>query len=126
MIKFTSKGDFTKTQMFLNFIANLRIKSIMHEYGRIGVEELAANTPKDSSLTANSWYYEITRQRNGSYVLNYSNSNEVNGVVVAILIQYGHATKDGGYVSARDYINPALKGTFQRFADEIWREVVSA
>ena len=46
-------------------------------------------------------------------------------VPVAILLQYGHATRDGGYVEGIDYINPALRPVFQRMADEAWREVSS-
>lgn len=40
-----------------------------------------------------------------------------------MLIQYGHGTKNGGYVSGVDFINPAIKSVMDKMADSIWREV---
>lgn len=53
----------------------------------------------------------------------WTNSNRNNGLSVAILIQYGHATGTGGYVAGVDYINPALRPIFDSMAEEIWKEV---
>jgi hypothetical protein len=49
-----------------------------------------------------------------------------NGFPVAIGIQYGHGTRNGGYVAGRDYINPAVKDAFDKMAEAIWEEVKSA
>ena len=46
-----------------------------------------------------------------------------NGAPVAILIQYGHGTGNGGYVAGRDYINPALAPIFDEIAKGIKAEV---
>ena len=46
------------------------------------------------------------------------------GVSVALLLQYGHGTRNGGYVQGIDYINPALRPVFEKMADEAWQEVV--
>lgn len=43
---------------------------------------------------------------------------------IAILLQYGHATRNGGYVEGIDYINPAIKPTFERMAKEMWGEII--
>ena len=47
------------------------------------------------------------------------------GLNIAVLLQYGHGTRNGGYVEGRDYINPAIQPVFDRIAEEAWREVQS-
>lgn len=120
-----SKGDFKKTFGFFE-----KAKEIVHlgeldKYGREGVAALAAATPKDTGRTAASWMYEIVRN-DGSASIIFSNTNVVDGVNVAIILQYGHGTKNGGYVRGRDYINPALRPIFDKMAEEAWKEVTKA
>ena len=92
----------------------------------MGVDALAAATPVDSGKTAASWTYEI-RNEGGSIALGWNNGNVSNGWFnVALMLQMGHGTRNGGYVAGRDYINPALRGVFDQFIEEIWREVTSA
>lgn len=122
MISFTQKGDFAKTFQFLNSSKKININSILSKYGEMGVSALSRNTPMDSGKTANSWYYKIT-EKNNKTTITWYNKNVVNGVNIAIILQYGHGTKNGGYVSGRDYINPALKTIFDNMADEVWKEV---
>lgn len=122
MIRFRQKGDFSKLTNFLE-----RAKEAVHlgnldKYGREGVAALASATPVDSGLTANSWYYEISN-KNGSVTISFFNSNIQNGVPIAIILQYGHGTGNGGWVQGRDYINPAIRPVFDKIADEAWKEV---
>lgn len=123
MITFKQRGNFNKTDKFLkqNIVSNHM--PILERYGKEGVDALSAVTPMDSGNTAQSWRYEITKTR-GGVAISWSNSNVSEGVPVAILIQYGHATKNGGYVQGRDFINPALRPIFDKIADELWREVI--
>jgi hypothetical protein len=88
----------------------------------MGVDALSAATPIDTSLTANSWSYEVI-QRPGYFSIRWFNSNRQNGSNVAILLQYGHATRNGGYVQGRDYIMPAIRPIFDQIEEEVWREV---
>ena len=107
---------------FLKQATKINFRSILERYGREGVSALAANTPIDSGKTADSWDYEIVQ--NGSKTSIYwTNSNVVNGVAIAVIIQYGHGVKGGGYVQGRDYINPVMKPIFDTIADNIWKEV---
>ena len=46
-----------------------------------------------------------------------------NGVNIAIILQYGHGTKNGGYVEGIDYINPAIRPIFNKIAEDAWKEV---
>ena len=122
MITFRQKGDFSKLTRFLE-----RIKEAVHlgdldKYGRQGVAALSSATPVDSGLTAESWYYEI-ENKNGSATITFNNSNIQNGVPIAIILQYGHGTRNGGWVEGRDYINPAIQPIFDEIANEAWREV---
>lgn len=122
MITFSSKGNFKKTFSFME-----RAKEVVHlgnldKYGREGVAALAAATPIDSGKTASSWVYEIVREA-GSASIIFSNTNVVNGEKIAILLQYGHGTRNGGYVVGRDYINPAIQPIFDKIAADAWKEV---
>lgn len=122
MISLSQKGTFSKTTQFLEKAKRADYIRILERYGKEGVTALAAATPKDSGLTADSWSYEI-RINKYSYTLIWKNSHIVDGVPIAILIQYGHGTRNGGHVEGRDYINPAMKPIFDRMLVEILREV---
>lgn len=92
-----------------------------------GISLLAAATPKDSGITSESWSYDILHDRaGGAYRIEFLNSSENDGYNVAILLQYGHATRSGTFVSGVDYINPASKSIFNSLAHEIWQEVLRA
>jgi len=122
MIKISLKGNFKNIERFFDGAKNRlpqRIRSVLDRYGRQGVAALQMYTPKDSGETANSWKYEIF-----NLGIAWSNTNVTgNGTPVAILLQYGHGTKNGGYVQGRDYINPALQPIFDEIADNCWKEV---
>ncbi len=123
-ITFRHKGDFSKTEKFLNSLLKLDYLNVLKRYGQAGVAALASATPKDSGLTADSWDYEITHDGKETTIA-FTNSNISNGVNIAIILQYGHGTKGGGYVAGRDYINPAIQPIFDKMANEAWREVTN-
>ena len=122
MIKVKHKGDFSKVTRFLEKVKRgVRIDGL-DKYGRQGVAALAASTPVDTGLTANSWYYEIVKE-NGKVRISFCNSNIQNGVPIAIILQYGHGTRTGGWVEGRDYINPAIQPIFDEITKNAWKEV---
>lgn len=122
MITFTQKGNFNKTENFLKKASNSNYLSILEKYGQQGVIALSAATPIDSGETAKSWGYKISRFSGGAKII-WTNSHIVDGVPIAVIIQYGHGTKNGGYVQGRDYINPVMKPIFDKIANEAWKEV---
>jgi len=123
MISVKTKSDFSKMENYLKRINDKRrIMSMLNKYGERGVDLLSSATPVDSSETANSWSYEINENR-GRYSVQFDNSNVNDGVNIAIILQYGHGTKNGGFVQGRDYINPALKTAFDELMSELTREV---
>ena len=122
MIKFRHKGDFSRTVRFMEGAKKAVRLTDLDRFGREGVAALASATPVDSSLTASSWYYEVVN-RNGTARISFYNSNIQNGVPIAIILQYGHGTRNGGWVQGRDYINPAIQPIFDKIANQAWKEV---
>lgn len=123
MIKLQATGNYKNTKNFLTRAYKKEYLQSLDIYGQMGVEALAAATPVNSGLTASSWSYDIKTSRN-SVIISWNNSNINNGVPIAIILQYGHGTKNGGYVRGRDYINPAIKPIFDAIADNAWKEVL--
>ena len=122
MISFRQKGDFSKLTRFLERAKESVKIGDLDKYGREGVAALSSATPIDSGETANSWSYEITN-KDGSATITFKNSNIQNGVPIAIILQYGHGTRNGGWVQGRDYINPAIQPIFDEIVNNAWREV---
>jgi hypothetical protein len=124
IISFKHSGDFKKTEKLLTKSFGKDYMNILDRYGKLGVEMLSSATPVDTGLTAASWSYKVEQSKNSISVTWY-NSNVNQYVNIALIIQYGHATKNGGWVQGRDYINPALKPIFDAMADAAWKEVTS-
>lgn len=122
MITFKQKGDFSKLDKFFEKLKETVKLGDLDKYGREGVAALSGATPVDSGKTASSWYYQIVRD-NGRVSLQFLNSNIQNGVPIAIILQYGHATTNGGWVEGLDYINPAIRPVFDKIANDAWKEV---
>lgn len=118
----TYKGDLKKTRNFLKQLKRRSYLSDLDRFGRQGVDALARATPKDTGETAAGWRYEIESDQNGVRIVWY-NRNVHEGANIALLLQYGHGTRNGEYVEGVDYINPALKPVFDRIAEQAWKEV---
>lgn len=125
MIEIVSSGSFNRTENFLKRILRGDLFSVLSQYGQAGVNALANATPVDSGLTAASWTFEVIRTKT-SWEIVWRNTNVVAGRPVAILLQYGHGTGTGGYVTGRDYINPAILPIFDKIASDVWKVVTSA
>lgn len=124
MITFNQKGDWSKTTKFLDFLGLVTIDDILNKYGQKGVAALSGATPVKTGLAATSWLYKIVKEK-GRITIEWHNTDIENGINVAVLIQYGHATKNGGFVQGIDYINPAMKPIFDEIANDVFKEVIS-
>lgn len=122
MIILKQKGDFSRTTNYFERLKEFVNMSILDEYGRKGVEALQSATPFKTGKTASSWSYEIEHKGQVTSLV-FKNSNTNKGVNIAIILQYGHGTRNGGYVEGRDYINPVIRPLFDEIANEAWREV---
>ena len=125
MIEMSSSGSTSKMQAFLQSMVTKRHVTGFEGIAQRGVAALQAATPVESGLTASSWSYVI-ESRDGATFVSWVNTNSLNGANVAILIQYGHGTGTGGYVSGQDFINPAIRPIFDELANESWKKVTSA
>ena len=125
MITFSQKGNFRKFQSLGERLLEIVRLGKLDKYGRAGVAALSTATPKDSGLTSESWYYTIDR-REGVISLTFHNDNMAGVVPVAILLQYGHGTRNGGWVEGIDYINPAIQPLFEKILKDIWSEVTNS
>ena len=122
MIHIKASGSYKKTFNWMERLLDYFNKGGLDKFGKRGVDALAAATPKDTGKTADSWTYEIVRE-NGKVSIVWSNTNVNDGVNIAIILQYGHGTGNGGYVVGTDYINPAMHSIFASIADEAWKEM---
>lgn len=122
MIRFSHKGDFSKTGKYFRKVKEFNVSRILDKYGKEGVAALASATPVRTGETSSSWYYEIEHSK-GSAKITFLNSHINKGVPIAIILQYGHGTGTGGWVAGRDYINPAVQPIFDKIVAEAWREV---
>lgn len=120
---------FSKTDKFLEKMLEASKLGILNKYGRMGVAALESATPKDTGRTSKSWGYEIVREK-GKTSLYFVNTNVVSGyyqsekgVNIAVILQFGHGTRGGGYVVGKDYISPAIRPVFDKIAEEAWKEV---
>lgn len=118
------KGDFAKINGFLEKSLEAVHFGGLDKYGKMGVDALKNATPRDTGKTAESWFYEIERG-NGEVKIVWKNSNENQGIPIALLIQYGHGNGRGAYIQGIDYINPAMKSVFNDIAEIAWKEVTS-
>lgn len=124
MITFKQKGNFKKLNNFFEKALEVFDVGKLDKYGKRGVDALRRATPVDTGETANSWGYEIIHEK-GRATIKYYNTHIENGCNIAVILQYGHATRNGSWVEGIDYINPALKPIFKEISQEAWKEVKS-
>lgn len=124
MIKVVTSGSFNKSLAFLQRMRTREQFKVLEKYGAIGVAALKSATPVDSSETAEAWYYEVVN-RPGYFAVHWYNSHveDPGRISIAAILQYGHATRTGGWVEGRDYINPAMRPIFDQMVNDMWKEV---
>ena len=110
-----------RTEEFIRKMLKGDLYSDLARFGEMGVRALAGSTPADTGLTASSWGYRVIKGRRPG--IEWYNTNRAGGTSVAILIQYGHGTGTGGYVTGRDYINPVVQPLFDQMAEDVWKKV---
>lgn len=125
MINVTQKGDWSRTFSFLGNKQKRKeiIQHLLEIAGEAGVRYLESATPKQTGLLSRSWRYEIV-EKDGKTILEWHNDDIENGLNVAILVQYGHATARGHYVQGFDFINPVIDEVYKNLITQMWKEVV--
>ena len=118
----SSTGNTKKIDDFFKRMSESSFVQLLHKYGERGVQILSERTPVDTGRTASCWSYTIQKTKAG-YRIYWNNSADVNGLPIVILIQYGHATRNGGYVTPNDFINPSTQEVYDELVNEIRREL---
>ena len=122
MITCELKGNFKKTNSFLERCLEFIKLGRLDYYGKLGVQQLTANTPVNTGLLASSWHYKI-EHKNGVASLIFYNTDIEGGLNVAILVLYGHGTKRGVWIPAIDYLTPSMQPLFLTIAEDMRKEI---
>lgn len=124
IITIKSEGDLKYMSGFSKRAKVRNFRETLEYFGQRGVEALVLETPIDTGRTALSWDYEIVEE-DGRIELIWTNSSTAGdtSIPIVLLIQYGHGTRNGGYVAPYDFINPVVRGIFEEIANSVWREV---
>lgn len=123
MITVKHKGNFNRIERFFNYVLKRDYLNIITDYAEKGLDALREATPTDSGETAAKWNYEIV-SGDGITTLYFTNDHMNDGVNVAVLLIYGHGTRNGGYVEGTDFVSPALAPIFYELANSMWKEVL--
>lgn len=122
-VRVKSRGNYRRAKQYLNNIKDKKFLRALAQYGEKGVQALREATPKRTGLTANSWGYRIEQDGNRTSLIWYNTNIVKDYFNVAVMIQYGHATRNGGWIKGIDYINPALRPIFDNIINNIEVEV---
>lgn len=121
---FESKGDFNDIESWLNNVSKRSPNAALNKIAKEGEQSLAANTPKDTGVTAAGWKSEITTAKGVSEIAWINTAHPETSVNVAVIIDQGHGTGTGGYVQPRPYIQRAMDSVFENAGDEIEKELI--
>lgn len=122
-IKVKVKGTYDKTYKYFHTALNITSIQKLKTIAEKALEKLKDATPKDSSITANSWGYEIIQNGNKGVSLYFTNSNVKNGVNIAIILDAGHATVDGRWIEGKKYLDKVTKEIYDDIIKETWEEL---
>lgn len=124
MITYKIRGDSIKLEKHLEKMKKMQNRIDFDSFGKRGVEILSSATPRNTGKTAESWNYQVKYTKNGvSIYFNNSNLGSDGKTPVAIILQYGHTTRNGGWVKGINYIDPSIQQIFKDFASKCAEEV---
>lgn len=109
-------------------LKQMKINGVMLDldrFGQMGVERLKTASPVLTGLMANSWYYEIIKNDKKTAIIWYNTDIE-NRVNVAIIVDQGHATKGGGWIKGKNFIEPAMQPVYEALDKYLKEEVFSS
>jgi hypothetical protein len=122
MITIKQRGDFKKLDKYFKKSIKITRYENVEQIARDCVDRLKEATPKDSGLTSESWSYIIIERKN-SKTIQINNTNIQNGVNVALILEYGHGTRNGSWIEGRNYIAPVIERLYLDIIDKAWKEL---
>lgn len=122
-IRYETKGDFKRTQSWLNRISR---NETIEGFGRLaeeGTKRLSSNTPKDTGVTAMGWRDQVNKTKDGIEIVWTNVAHPEASVNIAKIIDIGHGTRNGGYVPPRPYIKSSMQPIWD-MVDKMVRELI--
>ena len=92
------------------------VKQSVKDAGETVRKEIRANAPKDTGNYAKSWAVRKTKETSSSLTLTVHSKNRYQ---LAHLLEFGHAKRGGGRVSAQPHIAAAEAKGMEQLEDEI-------
>lgn len=123
-ITFETKGDFKFTMRFLKKISSVAFYKKLEQYAKEGVEALANATPKKTGDLSLRYSYEIDVGMD-STTITWHNDKTINGQSLVLMLNYGHGTRNGGWVNGLNFVDPAMAPVFEKMAENLWKEAIS-
>ena len=122
IVNLQASGSFKHTSSFFDRVLHRDFYRNLSKYGQQGVDALKSVTPIDTGETAASWTYSVYFNKD-TIKISWYNNNQSERVPVVVLLQYGHATRDGRFIRGLDFVNPAIRPIFEEMSESIWKEV---
>ncbi len=122
-ITFESKGDFGNSLKWLKNVSSPKTSSTVDQIAKQGVMSLMANTPRETGETASGWKSEVKMTAKGLEIIWTNTAHPELSVNLAKLIELGHGTRNGGYVSPRPYIKQSMDSVFRTAGDKLAGEM---
>ena len=115
-MKIKTTGNYKQTKKYLSTaidIASLNTDDIQKIADKT-VKKLADASPYDK--IAEGWSYTIERDHK-QVILYFNNSYVENGLNIALLVDKGHATSSGHWVSGKNYIDEPVRKAFEEIIE---------
>lgn len=123
-ITFETKGDFKFTMKFLKKISSRTFYKKLEDYAKEGVEALSNATPKKTGDLSMRYSYEIDVGLD-STTITWHNDKMINDQSLVLMLNYGHGTRNGGWVNGLNFVDPAMAPVFEKMAENLWKEAIS-
>lgn len=123
-IKKKTTGNYNQTRKYLSAaldISKLKTDDIQ-KIAEETVKKLAEASPYEE--IAKGWSYTIERDHK-QVALYFNNSFVENGLNIALLVDKGHCTPSGHWVSGKNYIDGPTKEAFERIIEAAGKEIRS-
>lgn len=109
-----------KTENFLRKALEFPDIKKLNEIAEKSLKEFIEASPTEE--IAKGWSYEIISKRS-NVSLFFNNSCVKDGVNIAIVIDTGHGTSSGYWVSGKNYLKKPIADAYDRIIKETWEEL---
>ena len=96
------------------------LKAAVKDAAKTVKDEIKENAPKDTGTYAKSWRVKNVKETSTTLTLTVHSKNRYQ---LAHLLEFGHATRNGGRVNARPHIAPAEEKGVKKLEEEITRRL---